>query len=84
MLHVHVGAQVLKLTFSRSAVFSGYFGQNIEGDRNPSQNRETHYLVKCQGTLNFFKVMELSGNFMICRGKMKFSQNVREFYISVM
>ena len=82
MLHVH--AQVLNLAFSGSAIFNGYFRQNIEGDRNPSQNRETHYLVKCQETLNFFKVMELSGNFMICRGKMKFSQNVREFYISVM
>ena len=25
---------------------------------------------KCQGNLNFFKVRELSGNFMLCQGKM--------------
>ena len=27
---------------------------------------------KCQGNLNFFKVRELSGNFMLCQGKMNF------------
>ena len=25
---------------------------------------------KCQGNYNFFKVRELSGNFMLCQGKM--------------
>ena len=25
---------------------------------------------KCQGNLKFFKVRELSGNFMLCQGKM--------------
>ena len=25
---------------------------------------------KCQGNFNFFKVRELSGNFMLCQGKM--------------
>ena len=33
---------------------------------------------KCQGNLNFFKVRELSGNFMLCQGKMNVFQNVRE------
>ena len=36
---------------------------------------------KCQGNLNFFKVRELSGNSVMCQGKMKFCKNVREFYI---
>ena len=27
---------------------------------------------KCQGNLKFFKVRELSGNFMICQGKLNF------------
>ena len=27
---------------------------------------------KCQGNLNFFKVREMSGNFMLCQGKMNF------------
>ena len=27
---------------------------------------------KCQGNLKFFKVRELSGNFIICQGKMNF------------
>ena len=27
---------------------------------------------KCQGNLNFFKVRELSGNFIICQGKLNF------------
>ena len=31
-----------------------------------------------QGIFYFFKVRELSGNFMMCQGKMKFCQNVRE------
>ena len=31
-----------------------------------------------QGNLKFFKVRELSGNFIICQGKMNFCQNVRE------
>ena len=39
---------------------------------------------KCQGILNIFSVRELSGNFILCQGKMKFCQNVREFYISVL
>ena len=33
---------------------------------------------KCQGNLNFFKVRELSGNFMLCQGKMNGFQIVRE------
>ena len=33
---------------------------------------------KCQGNLNFFKVRELSGNFMLCQGKMNVLFNVRE------
>ena len=33
---------------------------------------------KCQGNLNFFKVRELLGNFMLCQGKMNFCYNVRE------
>ena len=33
---------------------------------------------KCQGNLNFFKVRELSGNFMLCQGKMNVFKNVRE------
>ena len=33
---------------------------------------------KCQGNLNFFKVRELSGNFMLCQGKMHVFKNVRE------
>ena len=33
---------------------------------------------KCQGNLNFFKVRELSGNSVMCQGKMKFCKNVRE------
>ena len=33
---------------------------------------------KRQGNLNFFKVRELSGNSVICQGKMKFCKNVRE------
>ena len=33
---------------------------------------------KCQGIFYFFKVRELSGNFMMCQGKMKFCHNVRE------
>ena len=32
----------------------------------------------CQGNLNFFKVRELSGNSVMCQGKMKFCKNVRE------
>ena len=27
---------------------------------------------KCQGNLKFFKVSELSGNFIICQGKLNF------------
>ena len=37
-----------------------------------------------RGILFFFKVRELSWNFILCQGKMKFCQNVREFYISVL
>ena len=33
---------------------------------------------KCQGNLNFFKVRELSGNSVMCQGKLKFGKNVRE------
>ena len=33
---------------------------------------------KCQGNFNFFKVRELSGNFMLCQGKMNVFLNVRE------
>ena len=33
---------------------------------------------KCQGNLNFFNVRELSGNSVMCQGKMKFCKNVRE------
>ena len=33
---------------------------------------------KCQGNLIFFKVRELSGNSVMCQGKMKFCKNVRE------
>ena len=33
---------------------------------------------KCQGNLNFFKVRELSWNFMLCQGKMHVFKNVRE------
>ena len=33
---------------------------------------------KCQGNLNFFKVRELSGNFVLCQGKMNVFKNVRE------
>ena len=33
---------------------------------------------KYQGISIFFKVRELSGNFMMCQGKMKFYQNIRE------
>ena len=33
---------------------------------------------KCQGNLFFFKVRELSGNSIMCQGKMKFRKNVRE------
>ena len=33
---------------------------------------------KCQGNLNFFKVREKSGNFMLCQGKMNVFSNVRE------
>ena len=32
----------------------------------------------CQGNLNFFKVRELSGNSVMCQGKIKFCKNVRE------
>ena len=32
----------------------------------------------CQGNLFFFKVRELSGNYVMCQGKMKFCKNVRE------
>ena len=43
---------------------------------------------KCQGNLNFFKVRELSGNFMWCQGKMNIFLNVREmsgnFIISIL
>ena len=31
-----------------------------------------------QGISNFFKFRELSGNFILCLGKMKFCQNDRE------
>ena len=34
---------------------------------------------KCQGNLNFFRVRELSGNFMFCHGKTNIFKNVREF-----
>ena len=44
----------------------------------------SYALGKCQGILIFFKVRELSGNFILCQGKMKFCQNVRELYISVL
>ena len=30
------------------------------------------------GNFFFFKIRELSGKFMMCQGKMKFCQNVRE------
>ena len=33
---------------------------------------------KCQGNFKFFKVRELSGNFMLCQGKMNVCLNVRE------
>ena len=33
---------------------------------------------KYQGNLFFFKVRELSGNFVMCQRKMKFCKNVRE------
>ena len=33
---------------------------------------------KCQGNLFFFKVRELSGNSVMCQGKMKVCKNVRE------
>ena len=33
---------------------------------------------KCQENLNFFKVRELSGNSVMCQGKMKFCKNVRD------
>ena len=43
------------------------------------QVRQGSYVSgKCQGIIYFFKVRELSGNFMICQGKMKFCQNVKE------
>ena len=32
----------------------------------------TYALGKCQGNLKFFKVRELSGNFIICQGKLNF------------
>ena len=32
------------------------------------------------GKFNFFKVRELSGNFMLCQGKLNVCLNVREFY----
>ena len=32
------------------------------------------------GKFIFFKVRELSGNYMLCQGKMKVFLNVREFY----
>ena len=35
---------------------------------------------KCQGNFIFFKVRELSGNFMLCQGKMNVFLIVREFY----
>ena len=37
---------------------------------------------KCQGNLKFFKVRELSGNFIICQGKLNFllkCQGILEF-----
>ena len=33
---------------------------------------------KCKGNLKFFKDRELSGNFIICQGKLNFCKNVRE------
>ena len=37
-----------------------------------------HAVHMRQGNLIFFKVRELSGNFMICQGNMKYCQNITE------
>ena len=49
---------------------------NSRVDVTPNQGSYT--LGKCQRIFYFFKVRELSANFMMCQGKMKFCQNVRE------
>ena len=36
------------------------------------RNRGSYASGKCQGNLKFFKVRELSGNFIICQGKLNF------------
>ena len=41
-------------------------------------NQGSYASGKCQGSLDFFKVRELSGNFMLCQGKMNAFSNVRE------
>ena len=35
-------------------------------------NQGSYASGKCQGNLKFFKVRELSGNFIICQGKLNF------------
>ena len=40
------------------------------------------HVREMSGKLKFFLGQGLSGNFVMCQGKMKFCKNVREFYIS--
>ena len=52
--------------------------ERLEELRSGGLNQGSYASGKCQGIFNFFKVRELSGNFMMCQGKVKFCQNVRE------
>ena len=39
---------------------------------SPLNEQGSYASGKCQGNLYFFKVRELSGNFMLCQGKISF------------
>ena len=70
-LIVHVTSPIL-LKFS-------LFSAQISGFSADFHRKQGSYTSgKCQGILNFFKIRELSGNFILCQGKMKFCQNVGE------
>ena len=46
--------------------------QHIKRKRVDEYLQGSYASGKCQGNLKFFKVRELSGNFIICQGKLNF------------
>ena len=40
--------------------------------------QDSYISGKCQGNLDFFKVRELSGNYVMGQGRMKFCKNIKE------